>query len=138
MRVARVIPSGAVQRASRIALARVRPDLATTEDQKVEAFRWWHLRSPRPNRGSADCSWRNHLQGSVAPFSPAGEFRVVNWCKDARLSCLQACRVGSRAYYRRDVIGFSARLSLSDVESIAENDQLDDLVIVRREVEGKH
>jgi len=27
---------------------------------------------------------------------------------------------------------------LSDVESIAENDQLDDLVIVRREVEGKH
>jgi len=27
---------------------------------------------------------------------------------------------------------------LSDVESIAENDQLDDLVIVRGKVEGKH
>jgi hypothetical protein len=45
--------------------------------------------------------------GSVAPFSPAGEFRVVNWCKDALLSSLQACRVRSRAHYGREVIAVS-------------------------------
>ena len=46
-------------------------------------------------------------RGSVAPFSPAGEFRVVNWCKDALLSSLQACRVRSRAHYGREVIAVS-------------------------------
>jgi hypothetical protein len=54
-------------------------------------------------RGAITC------RGSVALFSPAGEFRVVNWCKDALLSSLQACRVRSRAYYGREVIVFSGK-----------------------------
>ena len=51
---------------------------------------------------------------------------------------LQAYRVRTRAQYGCEVTVVPGKTLASDVESIAENDQLDDLVIVRGEVEGKH
>ena len=43
----------------------------------------------------------------------------------------------ARAPYGCELTVVPGKTLLSDIESVAENDQLDDLVIVRDEVEGK-